>query len=244
MTLYLIGIGLNDEKDISIKGLEIVKKCDVVYLENYTSTLNCSIKDLEKFYGKKIIPANRELIEKQAEQTILRDAKTKETAFLVIGDVFSATTHIDLMLRAKKQNIAVKVLHNASILTAVGITGLELYKFGKTTSIPFHRENVKSPIETLKANQQQNLHTLFLLDLDPDNKKFLTINEAADYLIKNGLDENTKAVACSALGSDEPEIKYKTLKELTTIKFKKSPQCLIVPGKLHFMEEEALKLWE
>jgi diphthine synthase len=41
MTLYMIGLGLADEKDITIKGLEAVKKCDVVYLENYTSKLQC-----------------------------------------------------------------------------------------------------------------------------------------------------------------------------------------------------------
>ncbi len=34
---YLIGIGLYDEKDITVKGLEIVKRVDKVYLEHYTS---------------------------------------------------------------------------------------------------------------------------------------------------------------------------------------------------------------
>ena len=52
--LYLIGIGLNNEKDISINGLEVVKKSDFVYLENYTSKLSCSFDELEKLYGKKI----------------------------------------------------------------------------------------------------------------------------------------------------------------------------------------------
>ena len=100
--LYLIGIGLRDEKDISLKGLEAVKKADVVYLENYTSKLSCSVEDLEKLYGKKIITANRELVEQKAEEAILKNAQTKNVAFLVIGDVFGATTHVDLMLRAKK----------------------------------------------------------------------------------------------------------------------------------------------
>ena len=77
--LYLIGIGLNDEKDISVKGLEAVKKCEAVYLESYTSKLACSVQDMEKLYGKSIILADRELVEKRAEQTILKDAKTKET---------------------------------------------------------------------------------------------------------------------------------------------------------------------
>ena len=153
--LYLIGIGLNDEKDISIKGLEAVKKCDFVYLECYTSKFNCSVKNLEKFYNKSIILSDRDLVEKESEQTILNNAIDKNVAFLVIGDVFGATTHIDLMLRAKKKNIEVKIINNASILNAIGILGLELYKFGKTTSIPFNNKDIETPfrvVETIFLN--------------------------------------------------------------------------------------------
>jgi len=175
MALYMIGVGLNDAKDITVKGLEAVKKCDVVYLESYTSILQCSIKDLEKLYGKKIIAADRNLVEKKAESTILKDAKTKDVAFLVIGDVFGATTHTDLKLRAIDAGIKVNVIHNASILSAVGITGLELYKFGKTTSIPFDNKDIETPYDVLEGNKKLGLHTLFLLDLNPEQKKYLAI---------------------------------------------------------------------
>ena len=37
--LYLIGLGLADETDITVKGLELVKKSERVYLEAYTSIL-------------------------------------------------------------------------------------------------------------------------------------------------------------------------------------------------------------
>ena len=37
--LHIIGLGLADEKDISVKGLEIVKKAERVYLEAYTAVL-------------------------------------------------------------------------------------------------------------------------------------------------------------------------------------------------------------
>ena len=243
MALYFIGLGLNDEKDISLKGMELVKKADVVYLEGYTSKLNISLESLEKFHNKKIINVDRNMVENGAEKTILKEAKSKEVAFLVAGDPLSATTHIDLFLRAKKLNIGVKVIHNASILTAVGVTGLELYKFGKTTSIPFDSENIKSPIGVLKNNQKLGLHTLFLLDLEPEENKFLTVNGAIEYLIKNKIKENIKAVACASLGSEEPFIKFGSLGDLKKLKIKKYPQCLIIPGKLHFMEEEALKTY-
>ena len=37
--LYLIGLGLGDVKDITVKGLEIVKRAHKIYLEAYTSIL-------------------------------------------------------------------------------------------------------------------------------------------------------------------------------------------------------------
>ena len=39
MVFYLIGLGLGDEKDITVKGLEAVQKCTRIYLEAYTSIL-------------------------------------------------------------------------------------------------------------------------------------------------------------------------------------------------------------
>ena len=253
MTLYFIGLGLNNEKDITLKGLETIKKCDFVYLENYTSILQCSIKDLEKQYNKKIILANRELVEKKAEQTILKDAKDKDVAFLVIGDPMCATTHIDLLLRAKKQGIQIKAINNASIISAIGITGLEVYKFGKVTSIPFDNENIKAPYYVLQSNLKNNLHTLFLLDLDPSTQtksdssfenRFLTIKDAIEYLIKQGMSKDHLCLGCARIGSDNFLIKKGKAFELKNINFGKPPYCLVIPSKLHFIEEEALEQWK
>src|SRR3989344_4946031 len=176
MPLYFIGLGLSNEKDITVNGLEAVKKCDIVYLEYYTSVLNTTKEKLEEFYGKKIILAPRQKVESDNNE-IIDNAKTKNVAFLVAGDAMAATTHIDLMLRAKKEKIRCHVIHNASIINAVGITGLQLYKFGKTTSIPMENENVESPYDALKDNLSLGMHTLFLLDLKPDENKFMTIND-------------------------------------------------------------------
>jgi diphthine synthase len=249
MALYFIGIGLNDEKDISIKGLELVKNADFIYLENYTSKLNTPISYLERSYNKKIILADRALVEINSDKTILEQAKTSEVAFLVVGDVFSATTHMDLYLRAKKMAIKTKVVHNASVLTAVGITGLQLYKFGKTTSIPFANENVEAPYDVLMMNQKNNLHTLFILDLLQDSNDSLTINDAIRFLfrveLKRGekvFTDNTLCVGCTKLGSLDQIIKAGKARDLLKEDFKNGMHCLIVPSKrMHFMEEEALK---
>ncbi len=248
MTLYIVGIGLNDEKDISIKGFEAVKKCSKIFLEIYTSVLQCDISKIEKLYGKKIILANRDLVEKDSDK-ILESAKKEDVAFLVIGDALSATTHIDLMLRAKEKKIDVKIIHNASIMNAVAITGLQLYKFGKTTSIPFH--NAETPYNAIKENKSINAHTLCLLDLDPINKRFLTIKEAIEKLIEiekerkeNVFTKDTLCVGCARLGSEDFVVKYGSASKLLTENFGNPPYCLIIPSKMHFMEEESLNSYK
>ena len=251
MALYFIGLGLNNEKDISWIGLETIKKCDKVYLDRYTSILNCSVDRLAEVYGKKIIIATRDLVESEAEQTILKDAKESEVAFLVAGDPMCATTHIDLYLRARKAGIKIKVINNASIISAIGITGLQVYKFGKTTSIPFDNENVETPYDALKDNIKMGMHTLFLLDLRPNEHKFMSVNDAIRYLLKIEIrrgervfTDKTLCIGCARIGSDSFKIKKGSANELLKEDFGNPVQCLVVPGKLHFLEEEALEMWK
>src|SRR3989344_1525246 len=228
MALYIIGIGLSDEKDITIKGLEAVKRCSHVYLETYTSVLQCSTKNLERFYGKKIIPADRNLVENKADDIIDR-AKDNDVALLVAVDPMSATTHVDIMMRAQEKGIEVKVIHNASVLTAVGITGLQLYKFGKTTSIPFP-ENVKSEAayDVILNNKKSKMHTLVLLDLNPGKDKFLKIDNAIEILLdvekkrkEDAFTEDTYVVCCARLGAEDQFIKSGKAKDMAGVGFGK-----------------------
>lgn len=253
MALYLIGIGLSDEKDISVKGLEAVRKCSKVYLENYTSVFQASIKKLEKFYGKKIIPADRDLIENKIDSLILPEAKKANACILFVGDPLSATTHIDILLMAKKMNVKTEVVHNVSIINAVGITGLQVYKFGKTTSIPFPEKNwmPETPYDVLKSNLNAGLHTLFLLDLRPNQNKFMTVRDAIEYLLKveerrkeNIFNLKTMCVGVARIGAKNQKIKFVSAEDLMKIDFGKPLHSLIVPGELHFMEKDALEgLW-
>jgi diphthine synthase len=249
MTLYLIGLGLNNEKDITIQGLEAIKRCDKIFLETYTSKLSCSIETLEKFYNKKIIPADRNLVENNAEE-ILNASKTENVAFLVVGDIFSATTHHDLRLRAIKQNIKVEVINNVSIMTAIGITGLDLYKFGRTTTIVFPQPGFapETPYDVIKMNQSNNLHTLCLLDIKSDQNAFMDINEALHLLLaieekrkEKVITEETKVIACARIGTETQLIKYGTVAELKNEDFGPELHTLIIPSKLHFVEEEVLE---
>jgi diphthine methyl ester synthase len=267
MTLYLIGLGLYDEKDITLRGLELVKKCDFVYLEHYTSILSASLETLEKFYHEKIIVADRDLVESRANEIITK-AKKKNVAFLVVGDVFSATTHTDLMIRAKNADIKVEVINNTSVMNAVGVTGLELYKFGKTTSITFPEEGFKptTAYDVIRSNIKTGLHTLCLLDIkvaEPSKEdmikgkktalppRFMTINEGIKQLLEMEKEkkigvftENTLIVGCARLCAPDQKIVYGTAKELLKTDFGGPLHCLIVTGNLHFMEEEALMMYK
>lgn len=243
MALYLIGIGLADEKDISLKGLEAIKKCKCVYLENYTSVLQCSREELEKLYGKAVQLADRKFVEES--DVFYNQAKENDVALLIIGDPLLATTHTEILLQAKERDIPVTVIHNASILSAVGLTGLQLYKFGKTASIPLENKNIETPYDVLQGNHANGMHTLFLLDLQDEN--FLTIPDAIQYLLsieekrkKNLITKDTLCIGCARLGS-ENIIKVGKAIELLNEDFGKPPYCLIIPGNLHFKEEEFLQ---
>src|SRR3989344_9255832 len=133
--LYLIGLGINKE-NITLGALESAKKCDELYLESYTS-LGLEIKDLEKIFEKKIVESDRDFI----ENFDVVKAKNKNIGILVYGDIFSATTHVSLLLECKKNKVGIKLVNGISILTLIGNLGLNLYNFGKVISVPF-QENV------------------------------------------------------------------------------------------------------
>ena len=166
MVLYLIGLGLGDEKDITVRGLEAIRSCDILYLEYYTSILGANVTRLEQFYGKKIQIADRNMVESAAED-IYKPALYSNIGFLVVGDSLCATTHTDLILRAKELGIIVEVIHNTSIMGGVGSCGLQLYKYGYTVSIPFNEGDWKpsSFYDRIKYNKNGGMHTLCLLDI-------------------------------------------------------------------------------
>lgn len=229
---------MGDEKDISVRGLEAVKSCSKVFLECYTSKLvNFDVKKMEELYGKEVILADRNLVEQKCEKEMLEVAKNENVALLIVGSPLGATTHQDILQRADELNVKTEVIDNAGILGAVGVTGLSLYKFGRVITIPRENKNVKSPYEMMLKNKEMGLHTLILLDVGSVDGEFelMTAKEGCEYLIKNGFDGDV--LVCGGLGSNNSEIKFG---DVGSMNIEKLPQCLIVPGDLHFMEEESL----
>ena len=148
MTLYLIGIGLANEKDITVRGLEIVKKCDIVYLEYYTSLLQCSFHDLAKFYDKEIILADRKTTE-QGDEKIIAEAKAR-------WSILDATViHRIGEMKAEEQIVFVAV---ASLHRQDAFSACEFIMDYLKTRAPFWKkcrdESGESWVETKASDQE------------------------------------------------------------------------------------------
>ena len=248
--LTFIGLGLYDEKDISLKGLNEIKNCDRVYAEFYTAKLvGTNINKLESTIGKKIKVLTREETEKG--DNIINSAKKENVAFLTCGDSMTATTHVDLRLRAINERIKTKVVHGSSIVTAVpGLLGLQNYKFGRTTTLAYPKEDYfpTSQYDIIKNNKEIGLHTLVLLDIQADRNKHMTANEGIELLIemekkKRGHIISEESVVCvvARAGSSNPTVRADKIEVLRDEDFGMPLHTLVVPGALHFMEIEALE---
>ncbi len=236
--LCLVGLGLYDEKDISVNGLEAIKSADVVYAEFYTARLfGGDLKSLESLTGVMINILSREEVEE--ENLLIKQAKEKKVVFLTAGDPLMATTHSDILIEARKKGIKTVIIHASSILSAApGIAGLQAYKFGKVTTIPRPEENYfpQSPYEVVSGNKKMGLHTLVLLDIQAHQNYYMTANEGLEYLIS----EDALAVVIARAGSKEPLVRADSVDKLLKEDFGGPLHCIIIPGDLHFLEAEGL----
>jgi diphthine synthase len=226
--LYLVGLGLK-AKDLTLEGLDILTSSEHIFYEEYTSIIDW-IPELEGIVGKKFKKLERSDLEEKSDK-LIELAYVKDVVVLVSGDPLSATTHQSLVSEAKRKGIRTKIIHASSILTAVGETGLWLYKFGRVVTIP-KQGKLDSIKEFIENNKKIGLHTLVLLDIG------MTASEGISRLLKEKIiDENQELIACFRLGMRDSSIIKKTAKELKSDKIEGQPQCLIIPGKIHEMEE-------
>ena len=273
MVLYLIGLGLCNEKDITVRGLEYIKQSDYIYMEYYTSILGIDSSKLEEYYGKKIILADREMIEIGFDKEILEKAKTSKVSLLVVGDPFSATTHIDLYLRCIHEGVKVEVVNNASILNSIGITGLSLYRFGETVSIPFFTEKWRpySFYDKICRNYNNDLHTLILLDIKVkeiseenlakgkkiyEKPRFMTVNQALEELLeasekseniienKGLITEENLCYGVARIGSESQIVKAGKIKDIIKFDFGKPLHSIVICAKtLSSIEKEVVEFY-
>ncbi|MFW6383818.1 MAG: diphthine synthase [Halodesulfurarchaeum sp.] len=243
--LNFVGLGLYDERSVTVAGREAIRTAEAVFAEFYTSKLiAASVRDLERFHGVDIDVRDRAGVERDPEP-ILEVADSGTAAFLTAGDPSVSTTHVDLRLRAHDRGIATRIYQAPTAQTAAsGLTGLQSYRFGKATTIPFPRVHggdgvPESVVETVADNRSRGLHTICYLDIKAEAEGMLPADQAAS-LLAGDWREDALAVVVGQAGSPEPTVRADSLAELADGDFGPPPHMLVIPGDLHPIEEEAL----
>jgi len=255
--LTFVGLGLFDERSITVEGASVLAAADRAFAEFYTSRLaGTTVENLERHHGIEIEVRDRPGVEEDPE-AILAAAEASDVAFLTAGDTMIATTHVDLRLRAVERGIETRLVHGVSASSAVaGLSGLQNYRFGKAVTLPFPWAHgggdvPASVVESIEANREQGLHTLVYLDIKvdraqrrrvdaPDDETFMTADRAA-ALLADGWDPDALAVAVARAGSPAPVVDGDRLSSLAESEFGEPLHALVVPGDLHHVEADALR---
>ena len=248
--LWFVGLGISGFRSIPIEALDVLSKADIVYLEQFTSPIGKSdlakIKDTTKGEFKL---AKRWLVEDGSE--ILKNAKKKKVVLLAYGDPYIATTHIELRERAIKEKIKTVSIHASSSLTSmIGECGLHFYKVGRIATIMSEMKSLTTPYYVIYKNIIEGNHTVLLLEYNQDKNFFLDPKEALEGLletekgqIRNVISKDTYGIIASRIGFKDQSIVSGKISSLKKKDFGKPPHTVIIPGRLHFTESDALKVF-
>jgi diphthine synthase len=244
--LYLVGSGINGFGSMPLEGLESLKKCKFCFIERYTNIIgDGDIAELERLSGKKIVELSRSDLEEGFEKNILPKAVNDDVALIIVGDPLSATTHIEILKECKDLGVAWKVIHASSIYSSLCESGLHVYKFGKSASIPYPEKNYSptSFFDIIENNWNNNAHTIVFLDIKKDLNRYMSVNEGLKILLNisrergSFFNEDSEVIGVSKLGYDDQIIKFGVVKDLLDYDFLGRPQILIIP-KLGDIERE------
>ncbi len=245
--LSFVGLGLGS-KGITLEGVEEMVEADTIYLEYYTTPHEPQLLNrVQKATGKKFEIVDREFVEDG--RAILADAKQKKVVLAVLGDPMIATTHTELRVRAIKQRTETRVIHSATIASAAAsASGLHSYKFSRTVTVT--REAVGKLAQAyhiLHENLLEGAHTLLLLEYDVQNGEGVSPADAMSGLLlaeanfKRGVvSEETFAIVISRLGREDAGMVAGSFSVVSKRDFGGQPHCIVIPGKLHFTEVEAV----
>jgi len=248
--LSFVGLGISGFESIPIEGLDAISKADIVYLEQFTSPIGKS--DLEKIQNAvkgEFKPAKRWLVEDGNE--ILEMAKEKDVVLLSYGDPYIATTHIELRTRAIENKTQTLSIHASSSLTSmIGECGLHFYKVGRIATIMSEMKSLTTPYYVIYKNLIEGNHTVLLLEYNQDKDFFLDPKDALKGLLETEqgqrrkvLTESSYVIIATRIGFKDQKIISGKISSLTNTDFGKPPHTVIIPGRLHFTESDALKLF-
>ena len=245
--LTIIGLGLGGPNSITMDGVIALSMSEHIFYETYTSPIHSeTLEWIEMKSQRKPIHLSRSQVEEPKELVDL--AKETNVSLLIVGDALSATTHVSLLLDCKNNGVECRVIHNASVLTAVaGVLGLQHYNFGPVATLVLPEGNYKplSPIDKIKTNMKNGNHSLVLLDIKADNPdedpKYMNASQAAEQMIEAGIEKNTMVAAAARVGREDQKLWYGKLKYLANKDLGKEPHSIVVPSKLHFTEQAFLE---
>ena len=250
--LWFVGTGINGYRGLSIAALDVLRKCDIVYIERFTSALSeVDLQGLNSLLEIQTKPVQRWFVEDGRD--LLEAARTKDVALVTYGDPLIATTHSELRSRAVKDSIKTAVLHSASgIASIIGESGLHVYKFGRMVTMMSELHSAVTVYDTIFQNLLAGSHTLILTEykhnddeskepffLDPSSVFRMLID--AEHVHKHEIFSNdTFAVVASRVGVQDQKIISGKVKSLLKVEFGIGPHSVIIPGALHFTETQAL----
>ncbi|WP_248896870.1 diphthine synthase [Haloplanus halobius] len=250
--LTFVGLGLYDERSITVEGRDALRAADRAFAEFYTSRLvGTTVDELEAHHGVDIEMRDRAGVE-QDPGPILDAAAEGDAVFLTAGDAMISTTHVDLRLRAIDRGVDTRVVHGVTAQSAAsGLTGLQNYRFGKAVTLPFPRAHggddvPASVVESVEANKERGLHTLVYLDIKVDDGRgddagetYMTADVAAGLLAQEWPD--ALGVVVARAGSPDPVVDADRLSALATRDFGDPLHLLVLPGESHHVEADALR---
>lgn len=247
--LWFVGLGISGSKSIPVEALEVLSKADIVYLEQFTSPIGKSdMLKIKKMTKGEVREGKRWLVEDGNE--ILKHAKTKKVVLLSYGDPYIATTHIELRTRAIQEKIKTHSIHASSSLTSmIGECGLHFYKVGRIATIMSEMKSLTTPYYVIYKNIIEGNHTILLLEYNQDRDFFMDPKDALVGLIetekgqkRNVINLSTHAIVASRIGFKDQSITSGKISSLKKIDFGKPPHTIIITGRLHFTESDALKI--
>jgi len=247
--LWFVGLGISGTRSIPIEVIKIIQEADFVYLEAFTSPISKQHEDeIKNMVNGSFKIAKRWLVEDGQE--ILKAAKNSTVVLLSYGDPYIATTHIELRTRAKLEDIETKTIHSASVVTAmVGEVGLQFYKIGRIVTIMSEKKSITTPYKIIFKNLIEGIHSVILLEYNQDENFFLDPKDAILSLLdaekeqkRNVVNENTFAVVVSRIGLKTQKITSGKFTNLLKTNFGEPPHSIIITGKLHFTESDAISV--
>jgi len=247
--LWFIGLGISGISELSDNTISIIKNAEIVYLESFTSPISENEKiQLENISTGKFKIAKRWLVEDGNE--ILENAKERETVLISYGDPYIATTHLELKTRAIKDKIETKTIHSSSIISSlIGEVGLHYYKVGKVLTIMDEPKSIITPYNTIFDNLLNRMHSVILLEYNEDKSFFLEPQNALSMLLsyeekqkRKIISSETFGIIASRIGKNDQRIISGNIGNLIKSKFGEPPHSIIIPGKLHFTESDAVKM--